>query len=38
VIDCRVSSPTALVAAMRKLITMLNAMLAKNQLWNPKHA
>jgi len=26
------------VAAMRKLITMLNAMLAKNQLWNPKHA
>jgi len=29
---------TALVAAMRKLITMLNAMLAKNQLWNPKYA
>jgi transposase len=29
---------TALVAAMRKLVTMLNAMLAKNQNWEPKHA
>lgn len=29
---------TALVAAMRKLITMLNAMLAKNQCWNPQMA
>jgi transposase len=29
---------TALVACMRKLITMLNAMLAKNQNWEPKHA
>jgi transposase len=32
------SKMTALVAAMRKLVTMLNAMLAKNQYWEPKHA
>jgi transposase len=29
---------TAIVACMRKLITMLNAMLAKNQNWEPKYA
>lgn len=28
----------ALVAAMRKLITMLNVMLAKNQTWRPQNA
>jgi len=27
---------TALVAAMRKLLTILNAMLAKNEMWKPK--
>jgi len=29
---------TALVAAMRKLLTILNAMLKNNQVWNPKIA
>ncbi|MBI5267419.1 MAG: IS110 family transposase, partial [candidate division Zixibacteria bacterium] len=29
---------TALVATMRKLITMLNVMIANNQTWNPKMA
>jgi transposase len=29
---------TALVAAMRKLLTMINAMLAKGESWNPKLA
>lgn len=32
------SKMTALVAAMRKLVTILNAMLAKNQNWEPKLA
>ena len=27
---------TALVAAMRKMLTILNTMLAKNENWNPK--
>lgn len=30
------SKMTALVAAMRKMLTILNTMLAKNELWNPK--
>jgi len=29
---------TALVAAMRKLLTILNTMMKNNQLWNPKNA
>jgi len=29
---------TALVAAMRKLLTILNLMIAKNETWNPKNA
>ena len=29
---------TALVAAMRKLLTILNLMIAKNELWNPNYA
>ena len=28
---------TALVAAMRKLLTILNLMIAKNEPWNPKN-
>jgi transposase len=32
------SKMTALVAAMRKLVTMLNAMIANNQYWEPKFA
>lgn len=32
------SKITALVAAMRKLLTILNTMLQTNQLWNPKNA
>ncbi|MEW5794985.1 MAG: IS110 family transposase, partial [Candidatus Zixiibacteriota bacterium] len=32
------SKMTANVACMRKLITILNAMLAKNQYWEPKMA
>jgi len=27
---------TALIAAMRKLLTILNTMLKKNEAWNPK--
>ncbi len=30
------SKMTALVAAMRKMLTILNTMLAKNETWNPK--
>jgi len=30
------SKMTALVAAMRKMLTILNTMLAKNELWTPK--
>ena len=30
--------PAALIAAMRKLLTILNAMLKKNETWNPKIA
>jgi transposase len=37
-LDSGKSKMTALVAAMRKLVTMLNAMLAKNQTWNPDYA
>jgi transposase len=29
---------TAVVAAMRKLLTILNSMVAKNEYWNPKYA
>ena len=29
---------TAVIAAMRKLLTILNAMLKKNETWNPKIA
>ncbi len=29
---------TAIVAVMRKLLTIINTMLAKNQTWNPNHA
>lgn len=29
---------TAVIAAMRKLLTILNAMVAKNEFWNPKSA
>jgi len=29
---------TAIIAAMRKLLTMLNTMIAKNESWNPKSA
>jgi hypothetical protein len=29
---------TALVAAMRKLLTILNRMIAKNEPWNPNYA
>jgi transposase len=32
------SKMTALVAAMRKLLTILNTMIKNNQLWNPKIA
>ena len=32
------SKMTAVVAAMRKLLTILNTMIAKNQHWNPKCA
>lgn len=32
------SKMTALVAAMRKMLTILNTMLAKNESWNPKTA
>lgn len=32
------SKMTAIVAAMRKLLTILNVMIAKNQYWNPKCA
>jgi transposase len=32
------SKMTALVAAMRKLLTILNTMIKNNQLWNPKTA
>jgi hypothetical protein len=28
----------ALIAAMRKLLTILNTMLKKNETWNPKTA
>jgi len=29
---------TAVIAAMRKLLTILNSMVAKNEYWNPKNA
>jgi transposase len=32
------SKMTALVAAMRKLLTILNTLIQKNQLWNPENA
>ncbi|MEE9443479.1 MAG: IS110 family transposase, partial [candidate division Zixibacteria bacterium] len=32
------SKMTALVAVMRKMITILNTMLAKKERWNPKLA
>jgi transposase len=32
------SKMTALIAAMRKLLTILNTMVAKNQMWEPKHS
>lgn len=31
------SKMTALIAAMRKLLTILNTMIAKNESWNPKN-
>lgn len=31
------SKMTAIIAAMRKLLTILNIMLAKNEAWNPKN-
>ncbi len=30
------SKMTALIACMRKIITILNAIIAKNEIWNPK--
>jgi hypothetical protein len=36
VLDRGESKVTALVAAMRKLPTIINSMVAKGELWNPR--
>jgi len=37
-LTCGKTKMTALIAAMRKLLTILNLMLKKNESWNPKNA